>query len=66
FIRLQKYKFLAISENIANYLKNMVCCCEQTMLSLKNPSTSSISIPNYPFWIQFLYPIWIIKVLIIK
>ena len=22
--------------------------------------------PNYPFWIQFLYLIWIIKVLIIK
>ena len=30
------------------------------------PSISSISIPNYPFWIQFLYPNWIIKILIIK
>ena len=31
-----------------------------------SPSISSICNPNYPFWIQFLYPIWIIKVLSIK
>ncbi len=31
-----------------------------------SPSTSSVSNPNYPFWIQFLYLVWIINVLIIS